>query len=193
MADKIMLIKWCELAATHQMTHEIKPLLKSSCSLRDIKQQISLSGIQVNAKSWRAFIESMNLIVVSATQYHEEIQKVADKSFDLKSLGAFTEVKRQLSVWFGFGVVAKDWSVLSCKAHHTANSLLLIISYKTWNNEAAVTKVSFERKRQFFEQHKFQSFVDSSRLEGVEVYPVQDTLEALKEKYKALGVVHKHG
>jgi len=53
------------------------------------------------------------------------------------------------------------------------------------NRKRAV--LSVEDKKRIFEQSKYENFVKSSRLEGIKVLPVNNTIDELASKYKTIG------
>jgi hypothetical protein len=49
------------------------------------------------------------------------------------------------------------------------------------------TALSVEEKKKIFDQSKYKSFVKSSRLEGIKVIPVNNTINELVNKYEIIG------
>ncbi len=57
---------------------------------------------------------------------------------------------------------------------------------KERNNEKK-TALSLEEKKKIFDGSKYESFVKSSRLEGVKIIPVNNTLDEIVKKYEIIG------
>lgn len=59
------------------------------------------------------------------------------------------------------------------------------------NNDASV--ISSDEKTRIFDERKYENFVDSSKLEGVNITPVNETIEQLKRKYKSIAENSNYG
>ncbi|NOQ63984.1 MAG: DUF2559 family protein [Methyloprofundus sp.] len=47
--------------------------------------------------------------------------------------------------------------------------------------------LSFDEKNKLYEEFKYKNFVSSSKLEGIDIIPVTESLDELENKYQAIG------
>ena len=156
--------------------------LKSYGSLNSIKESIlSESGIALRANSWESLYEKVSELVKNATKNQKYIEQLANKKATVKDFGDFNESKSKLSNLIGYKLSAKSWDELHTKTNKATAFLLIIIRTKN-------KSLSLAEKKKLFNKSKYKNFVSSSRLEGVSVIPVKNSIDELIKKYKQAGV-----
>ena len=164
--------------------HNIEEL-KSYGSLKSVKESILLeSGMALRASSWESLYKKISELVKNAADNRKYIEQIANKNANLEDFGGFDETKSKLSNLIGYKLSAKSWDELYTKTDKATSFLLLIIVSKT--------KLSLDEKKKIFNKTKYKNFVSSSKLEGVRVIPVKESINDLIEKYKQAGV-HERG
>lgn len=53
-------------------------------------------------------------------------------------------------------------------------------------------KISLNKKKQLFEKIKYQNFVQSSKLEGINITPINENMVQVIQKYQMIGT-HANG
>ncbi|KAF3981768.1 MAG: YhfG family protein [Methylococcales symbiont of Hymedesmia sp. n. MRB-2018] len=61
------------------------------------------------------------------------------------------------------------------------------------DDEEKISVISSDEKTKIFDERRYASFVNSSKLEGVNITPVNETIEELKRKYESIGKNSNYG
>lgn len=137
---------------------EIKTIsdLKSYGEYKFVKKIINkTTGLDINSNDWESLFTQLNLISSSIEANKEKLQKLTDNDNSLKELGKFTKAKENISELISYKIKARSWVSLRDKVITLINVFIPIKTYVD--------------KYEFFEKNKRVNFVNSSKLEDINI------------------------
>lgn len=145
--------------------------LKIYGSFYDVKKHINNNlGMQIKSRSWNHLFTLLKGLFSSFKKNRELFLKIALNINSIKSLGKFNDVKRTMYDLLGFKIYARSWSILYEKTVKLVNALTI-----KDNKIDAYT---------FYEQHKKDNFLHSSKLEGINIKSGGDSMEDVLKKHR---------
>lgn len=129
------------------------------------------TGLSLASQQWESLFESLSKVRRAVSDHRDALERFSAVE-RLKAAGRFAQTKSSISEILGFQLKARGWDELAC----VVKRLLAI--------DCAGSSLS---KAQLFEKYKRDSFIASSRLEGIDIHVVKSKLsmEELIRQHKA--------
>lgn len=156
--------------------------LKSYGNFKYVKALISSEfGFAIKVNSWEKLYEKIHKIKKTTTKNEKQLCFLIKDERTIKQLGNFSTAKTKLSEFVGIEIHARSWVGIFDVFKKVVFALL--------PNEVINKKLSltYEEKVKKFEEVKFQNFVNSSKLEGINIVKGNLSMEELIQKYTAIG------
>ena len=157
--------------------------LKTYGNFRYVKSVISKEfGFSIKANSWKNLYGQLYKIKNSIIENEKQLCVLVKDESSIKALGNFDAVKIKLSKILGIRLSARSWNELFNRIKGVIFTFLPneILDYKR-------PVYTYEEKVRKFEEIKFQNFINSSRLEGIEVTKSNLSMDELVKKYTEIG------
>ncbi len=129
--------------------------LKSFGTYADVKIHVEEKiGVSLNVNDWDQLLKTINNLSFSVNKNIEKLTFVLTDNKHLKELGSFSEAKRIISQLLSFPMTARSWERLESQL----KTIVLAFSHHELTDKSVI-----------FEKNKIRNFVNSSRLEGIQI------------------------
>jgi hypothetical protein len=156
--------------------------LKSYGSFKTVKSLISNNfGFSIKASSWEILYCQLYNIKNTVKKNEKQLYFLVKDQSAIRALGGFNIAKAELSKFVGVKLAANGWN----KLFSIFESVVFTFLPSETSNEKKT--YTYEEKVKKFEEVKFQNFVNSSKLEGIEVTKSDLTMDELIKKYMEIG------
>lgn len=163
-------------------------ILKTYGNFRYVKGLISKEfGFSIKANSWESLYEQLYKIKSSIIENKKQLYVLVNDESSIKALGNFDAVKMELSKILGIKLSTRSWSELF---NRFKSVVFTFLPNEILNDKRPF--YTYEEKVKKFEEIKFQNFVNSSKLEGIEVTKSSLSMDELVKKYTEIGK-NSHG
>ncbi len=162
--------------------------LKIYGNFRHVKGLISKEfGFSIKANSWESLYKQLYKIKHSIIENKNQLCILVKDESAIKALGNIDVVKIELSKILGVKLSTRSWNEL---INRFRNVVFAFLPTELSNNKKQF--YTFEEKVIKFEEIKFLNFVNSSKLEGIEVTKSNLSMDELVKLYTEIGKAH-HG
>jgi len=157
--------------------------LKAQGDFRSVKSLVAKAlGFAIKANSWGGLYGQLCKIRAAIIENHQQLCVLANNDAAIRALGGFDKAKKALSALLGVKLPAENWPQLLSRFQQVMSAFL---PNETLNGNSPL--YTHEEKVRKFDQIKFQNFVNSSKLEGIDVTKSHLSMAELVKKYTEIG------